>query len=240
MLTWNEFAWAGRRYSPIGGDRPYQALMRNTDFLRDLRADPDHVTDAQVQNCIIRDFLNKWNSRLNNQSPQSAAAIKASIGEILPWLSSLSALSIKAVNFEIDLTVNGGRCTVANAVKRCYEQLNECHNIGATITGKILHILNPELFVMWDKSIRAHFRRSNGIEESSEGYMAFLELMNQDAGAVQHSFSTATLTPVRQDIDTPEGYLSQQLNYNPAKTMAKYLDEFNWVTITKGIPVPPQ
>ena len=160
---------------------------------------------------------------------------------MLPWLSALSALSIKTVIFRNVLTVNGQQCTVAEAVESCYQILRATgHNIAATATGKILHVLNPELFVMWDKPILAHFRGTNGIGDSPQGYRAFLQQMNQDAVAVQQSFSTEALTPSPQPGGTSEAYLSQRMNYNPPKTMAKYLDEFYWVTVTNGVSVPPQ
>ncbi|MDI6771767.1 MAG: hypothetical protein QME77_04185 [bacterium] len=239
MPTWNEFAWAGFLYGSLGGDRQYQALMRNAIFVGALRTTPNGVIDADVQRYLLKGYLNAWKTRVKN-SQQSASAIKGSINNMLPWLSALARLSIKTVLLQNTLVVNGQQCTVADAVESCYRMLRTTgHRIGATATGKILHILNPELFVMWDKPILAHFTSTNGIGDSPQGYRAFLQQMNQDAAAVQQSFSTATLTPPAQAGCTPEAYLSQHMNYNPAKTMAKFLDEFYWVTVTNGVTVLP-
>ena len=240
MPTWNEFAWAGFLYGSIGGDRQYQALTRNTAFLPALRVNPNGVTDADVQQYLLKGYLNAWKTRVEN-SPQSASAIKASINRMLPWLSALSALSIKTVTFNHALTVEGQQCNVAHAVEFCYQTLRAAgHRIGTTATGKILHILNPELFVMWDGPILDYFSGTNGIGDSPQGYRAFLQHMNQDAVAVQQSFSIATLTPIPQAHGAPEAYLSQRMNCNPAKTMAKFLDEFYWITVTNGVSLPPQ
>lgn len=241
MPTWNEFAWAGFLYGSLGGDPQYQELMQHPTFLPALRADPNGVADEDVQQYLLKGYLNAWKTRVVN-SPQSASAIKKSINKMLPWLSALSALSIKTLIFQNILTVNGQQCTVAEAVESCYRILRATgYRIGATATGKMLHVLNPELFVMWDNPILAHFSGNNGIGDSPQGYRAFLQQMNQDAVAVQQSFSTAALTPPPQPGDTPEVYLSKQMKYGPSpKTMAKYLDEFYWVTVTNRVSVPPQ
>lgn len=214
--------------------------MRNTTFLTVLRTNPNILPDADVQRHLLKGYLNAWKTRVKN-SQQSASAIKASINNMLPYLSALSAFSINTVNFQNVLTISGQNKTVAEAVEFCYRTIRATgYKIGPTATGKLLHILNPELFVMWDGPIIAHFRGINGIGDSPHDYRAFMQNMKQDAIAVQQSFSVAILTPSSQPGNTPEAYLSQQMNYNPTKTIAKYLDEYYWVTITNGVSVPPQ
>lgn len=239
MPNWNEFAWASFIYGSLGGDRHYQALMRNIAFLTAFRTAPNSLPDSGVQQNLLKGYLNAWKTRVKN-SQQSAAAIKASMNSMLPYLSALSAFSINTVNFQDVLIINGQNKTVAEAIEFCYRTLRATgFKIGPTATGKLLHILNPDLFVMWDGPILAHFNGINGINDSPQGYRAFLQRMKQDAVAVQQSFSVAILTPLSQPGSTPETYLSQQMNYNPTKTMAKYLDEFYWVTITNSVTVPP-
>jgi len=63
--------------------------------------------------------------------------------------------------------------------------------------------------------------------------------MKEIANQVHTSFREAKLNPPRTAKPNPANYLSQQLKYNPPKTMAKFLDEYNWVTITHQTPVPP-
>jgi hypothetical protein len=240
MPNWSEFAWAGFLYGSLGGDRHYQALMQ-TDFLPSLRSNPNNVKDTDVQQYLLKGYLNAWRTRLQN-SLQSASAIKASISDMIPWLSALSGLSIKTVNFQDMLMVNGQRLTVADAVEACYRIFRATgYKIAATATGKVLHVLNPELFVMWDKPIRTcFFYENSGITDSPEGYRMFLQQMNRDAVDVCSSFASAALNPSPELGDSPDAYLSRQMNYNPPKTMAKYLDEYYWVTITNGVAVPPR
>ena len=240
MPTWNELAWASFLYGSIGGDRYYQALMQNTAFLTALRTNPNGVADTDVRQHLLKGYLNAWKTRVIN-SQQSASAIKTSINNLLPYFTALSNLSIKTVIFTNSRTVNSQKCTVLKAVETCYRILRATgYKIGPTATGKILHIMNPELFVMWDGPIIAYFKATYRIKNNSKGYLVFLQQMNREAVAVQQSFATATLIPQGQPNSTPESYLSQQMNYHPAKTMAKCLDEFYWVTVTNGVSVPPQ
>lgn len=44
-------------------------------------------------------------------------------------------------------------------------------------------------------------------------------------------------TSFYQEFKTPANYLNTQMKYNPPKTMAKYLDEFNWVKVRYEIPL---
>ena len=60
MVTWNEFAWAAFLYGAIGGDRDYQALMRNTEFLQRLRSKPDEIERTEIRERVIEGFLNRW------------------------------------------------------------------------------------------------------------------------------------------------------------------------------------
>jgi hypothetical protein len=236
---WPKFAWATFFFWSRGGDKDYQDLMRNSSFLQSIRIHPNTVDDAYIQEYLVRNFLNRWKSHVRN-SPESARAIKKSIANMLPYLSALSSVSIKSVTFDDMIQVNGGRLSVGQAVEKCYQEVRATgYNIGPTATAKILHILNPQLFVMWDKPILDYLCKTSDVTKSSEGYRKFLGLMNRDAVSVSRSFLGTSLDPARQRDDDPETYLSRHMDYDPVKTMAKYLDEYNWATITSGVVVPP-
>jgi len=46
---------------------------------------------------------------------------------------------------------------MANIIKKAYNSA-EVKFIGTTANSKILHLFNPELFVMWDEDIRKNIR----------------------------------------------------------------------------------
>ena len=93
---------------------------------------------------------------------------------------------------------------------------------------------------MWDNEIlKKYTRRNSKIFDSGKGYCFFLKKMNEMAKQIEKYFRIAQLNPLAKPEQTPAEYLSEQLKYNHSKTMAKYLDEYNWVTITNEIQVPP-
>ena len=75
--------------------------------------------------------------------------------------------------------------------------------------SKALHLLQPRLFVMWDKEIR---------RSAPEGYGAYLLQMHRLA------LRLAEQAPA----DDIEAYLQELLGYETRKTLPKYLDEYNW------------
>lgn len=77
--------------------------------------------------------------------------------------------------------------------------------------SKTLHMLIPGLFVMWDKEIK---------RSAPTGYGAYLLQMHALAGRL------AAEAPVpAPELET---YLQERLGYRVRKTLAKYLDEYNW------------
>jgi len=240
MSMWAEFAWATFFYWAQGGDRDYQDLMEEQQFLNDLRTAPSEMDPVQVQDKVIAGFLNRWRCRLPN-TRESAQAILGALQDLHPYLQVLRALDIRQVNFEQNTVVNREQITIQRSVAMCYERLRKsARGLGPTAVSKLLHILQPKLFVMWDRPILDEFhRRNHRIQDSGTGYCAYLRMMQEIARQVTSSFQDAVLDPPATADQTPAAYLSTQMGYRPPKTMAKFLDEFNWVRISKQMEVPP-
>lgn len=240
MVTWNEFAWAAFLYGAIGGDRDYQALMRNTEFLQRLRSKPDEIGRTEIRERVIEGFLNRWRCRLPN-NPESGEAILTSLRILQPHIRVLSPLDIETVDFKQNLSVAGHQLTAGDAIAMCYQRLKDSvYRLGDTATSKLLHILQPHLFVMRDRPILAHYRRKDQrVRDSGAGYVAYLRVMQCIGAQVSQSFQHAVHRLSPEPSQEPAAYLSEQMGYDPPKTMAKYLDEYNWVTITNGVEVPP-
>ena len=221
-LSWTEFAWCAFLYKMINaGDEAYQKLTKGKVDVKEL----------------IK-FLNKWKTRVVN-SKDSAKALARKIEISRDDLSSLRQFNIRNVDL---VTVGGPSSPVLHAIENCYGAIREPpeYNIGPTATAKILHILHPDLFVMWDNPILSYFKKQypGKVKDSGRGYCEYLRLMQQVAAHVTQGFEREEIHPGKT-LDT---YLSDRLEYNPAKTMAKYLDEYYWVTQThfKKIELPPK
>lgn len=87
-------------------------------------------------------------------------------------------------------------------ITQIYSTFSAVKGVEYTGASKIMHILNTKLFVMWDGSIRNEY----GYNETSNGYVDFLKHM-------QGMFKN-----IAWDV--------------PDKTLAKTVDEYNYVTIS--------
>ena len=86
---------------------------------------------------------------------------------------------------------------------------NGVNSMGDAAASKALYLLQPRLFVMWDKEIS---------RSAPEGYGAYLLEMHRLAVRLTDEAPT----------DDVESYLQELLGYGTRKTLAKYLDEYNW------------
>lgn len=240
MPTWDEFAWATFLYGAMGSDHDYQDLMNRAEFLSSLRANPMGLEVSQIREKLIKEFLNRWRSHVAN-NPQSARVIQKTIQNLLPYLHALKDLVIETVNFEQMVNVDNNPITVGQVIEYCYTRIRKVgFVVGATATSKLLHVLQPDLFVMWDSNILAHYRKQNAqVSDSGHGYLVFLQMTQKVATQVHQEFQNSKLSPPAAAEQNPAHYLSKQMNYHPPKTLAKYLDEYNWVTITNRVKVPP-
>ena len=82
-------------------------------------------------------------------------------------------------------------------------------NMADAAASKALHLLQPPLFVMWDKEIR---------RSAPAGYGAYLLAMHRLARRLIEQAPA-------EDV---EAYIQELLGYETRKTLAKYVDEYNW------------
>jgi hypothetical protein len=234
MVTWKEFAWAAflYKYGNIGdaGETTYRQLLQPNGLGIQLVTNPTAVQATEVQNTLVK-FLNRWRCRLEG-SLSAAKYVKHAIEEMQPPLQVLEGCDI----------AKPYQPPVRQAMIRCYTQLRGhpvgslgTRRLGPTTVSKILHVLQPHLLVMWDKAILARYAEDDpAIQDSGDGYAKFQDQMQSIAKEVDESFRQMKVSPSNQ---TPADYLSQKLDWNPKKTMAKYIDEFNWITITRKVPI---
>ena len=172
------------------------------------------------------------------ESDLAAEAIRNQLIQTLPYLQTLIGFDLETVDFDANVIVGENQIPISRACEEFYNSLRENigHRFAATATSKLLHLLQPNLFVMWDNNILAFYRRNNpNIRDSGSGYCAFLRSMQEMAINIHEAFSRQT----QGQEDDPATFLSEQLRYDQPQTLAKFIDEYNWVTITKRVSVPP-
>ncbi|MDE2785575.1 MAG: hypothetical protein OXL37_02845 [Chloroflexota bacterium] len=163
-------------------------------------------------------YVNQWGCRI----PQhKAEAIAAAVADAARYLEPMAASSLE---FD-DL-----RCSTLDVVERAFDCLTEANGVGPTGASAILTVINPRLFVSWGAGIReAYFPqdRPNGAT-----YSQFLTVMRMAALSIASDARA-------KGIDDPAGTLSTQLGIDPPFSLAKFVDEYNWVTLERDMVFQP-
>ena len=180
------------------------------DFVAGLEGFRDHFPrTAQAPDVFPQDaaeiisLLNRWACRLSSERAP---------GALETWLED-NAAALEKVE---PLTISDPRLPAhAEELGAMHDDLiahmraNGVNSMGDAAASKALYVLHPRLFVMWDKEIR---------RSAPEGYGAYL---------LQLHLLAVRLTAEAPAADV-EPYLQQLLGYETRKTLAKYLDEYNW------------
>lgn len=231
MLKFIEFQWAAFLYwavsygGNIGGDQDYVPLMSNTVFLERLRNNPDELSIREISEHVIL-FLNRWKCMVKDDRA-TAEATKRVLVQSNRVLRNLRSKTILDIDNLSDLQ--------RNEMVSVYSQFDLIPHFGPTAVSKIVHILKPDLFVMWDDAILRHYAKMNPqINGTGKGYLAFLSTISKMGHEVIRDFRKS------YPMGEPEIFLCKKLGYSLRKSLAKFIDEYNWITITKGIPVPPR
>lgn len=228
-MTFNDLAWSAfLNWYITKRDEKYVELFINKPLIYALREHPSSVDPSNFHEKVVSDFLNSW-GRMFIQKKTSYEILDA-ITELNPYLLVVRDESLLTCDLSNGSTVNG----VVHAI---YERLSSIDFIDMTGTSKIAHILNDSLFVMIDNEIRKKYKKKHDISRDAEGYINWMKIMQQQARDVTADFR-------RQGFSSsPEGFLSRKLSYTAkgcSKSMARLLDEYYWITITAGLPIPPE
>ena len=158
-------------------------------------------------------YVNQWGCRIpQNKTEGIAAAVAAAV----PYLEPLAASALE---------FNDLRCSTLDVIEHAYDALMSADGVGPTGASAILTALNPQLFVSWGAGIRDGYFPNDAPNGAT--YSQFLTIMRMAALSVT---SDARAT---HGIEDPAGQLSAELGIEPAFSLAKFIDEFNWLTLEK-------
>ena len=208
-------------------DQSYARLLRKGPFLRKLRGRPGTLTSEDVLDELIIGFLNPWRCRVP-KTADTALAIKATLVHAADVVIALADDTLSEVDLSNSPTAKG------DLVAGGYDVMLTAHRVGPSTASKILHVLNPALFVMWDRAIRRHYSAlcHSGMDSGAD-YVLFLRHMQELARSVADDF--ASQHGLGKGV---ESYVSGHLGQARPVTLAKLLDEYNWVTITRRVWIP--
>ena len=150
---------------------------------------------------------------LEADDPQFTAAIR----DATPYLASLVA---SALEFD-DL-----RCATLDIIESAFNSV-AAHGFNPDTVSRVLVALYPQLFVVWDAAIRDAYFPDD--EPNGATYGQFLSVMRMAALSIVSDARTA------HGIDDAAGHLSEALGLNPAIPLARFIDEYNWLTLIRGL-----
>ncbi len=195
-----------------------QAYFHSTNALATVRGDLRRLNDAKDLLEIVKPFLVGWGGLARVVGRQNLDW--SLLGQALRGLEKEFA-EIRNKRF---LTIDFNDEKISNAVKTIYSKLDPLRCFGSPTTiSKVLHLLNPEIFVMWDSGIRKMYRTKDAhVRETPEGYLKFLRDVQKDLlEALNDETRTTGMTLDQVERETRDRY--------KGKTIAKIADEYNWV-----------
>lgn len=151
----------------------------------------DHPLHASL---IILAVWNMNRFRFMANDTNNLVDLKNAIEEFKPLFEQFRGKNFKTVNFD----------EIRDKVELIYFKFSQINGVEYTGTSKVMHLLNRDLFVMWDREIREEY----GFDVADgNGYFNFLKLMQ-------------------------EKFKGVEWDVLPNRTLAKAIDEYNQVTIT--------
>lgn len=211
-MKFNELAWTAFVYAKLTGtNTAYTAMVKDKELLKRLQENPS-VNDFER----LRDFLVHFGVHV---TPINYAK------QLLPLCPKLKPL-VKSVAGERLETCDLNSHEICAKISNLYDCLSYGAWGGDTVVSKVLHFFNIYLFPMWDFRISVQYTTKIG----SSGYLEFLKTMQQHAIEAIEDFHQHNLP------GQPSEFLSQKLGYTFIKPLTKFLDDYNWVTITRKWP----
>lgn len=177
---------------------------------------------------VVLGFLNDWKCRLPLEHfDKLADAVKSTCERATPYLEALNNETLEDINFEEKKKVDGRHPTISGIIYTVFSMFCGIgHRFRWVAASKTLHMINSKLFVMWDNPIcKGYFLKLNA---SSYAY-EFMPLMKQHA-------NEAVDTYMKYRNCGRETAIKEIMSSCYGKTLAKLVDEYNYMRFTKRHP----
>jgi hypothetical protein len=177
---------------------------------------------------LLFTFLNQLRTHYPN-NPESRIRFKKAYVKVLPLLRLLKGYDLIEAQFHSQLADGN---TLSETIRQVFERLatasrehtKRCESTG---TSKILHILRPQLFVMWDSAIRSGYAVKQG-SEISDYASWFLPRMQREAQEAVDSY-------VMEKNCGPRTAVQRLEELGGSRPLAKLVDEYNYCKFTLGL-----
>jgi len=179
-----------------------------------------------VTNDVIG-FLNKWKCRLPYSS-SLADAIKKAHEDSIIYIKALQDETIEDWNPNTTKNVGGEILTNQELLLNIYSRFAGIgEHFSHVAASKVLHFLLPELVVMWDNTIALNY----GTIMTNRIYVSrFIPQMKRLANQAIYTYQAEKGCSREEAVSALKGF-------RPPKTIAKLLDEYNYMKYTRGIEI---
>jgi len=193
--------------------------FRALEKLSEVRKDLEKLDGVQHIRRVIKPFLTQW-GMMGRVVGRKGLDWKK-LGETLRSLRK----EFQELENKRFLTLKFDEKKVFNAIKNIYIKVRSISYIGgSTSASKILHLLNPEILVMWDEAIRKLYKnKNNRIRDAPEGYLEFLKETQRELKEALEDRRSET----GKSLDETEQEIRSRYKH---KTLARIIDEYNWIT----------
>lgn len=200
-------------------DRFYFEYLRGHDS--SIWASDDGPTDDDIGRMLR--FLNQWRTHYPS-GPEAQLSFKAAYRQIRHLLLPMSDVHFLDVDFDLKLD---GHLTFKQAIEQTFEVLaSHGQRYESTGTSKILHMLRPNLFVMWDDAICLGY----AVRKTAEDYAnRFLPLMQQELREAVGSY-------IAENEAGPETAAAKLECLGDSRPLTKLVDEYNYCKYTLRLP----
>jgi hypothetical protein len=185
--------------------------------LQELRKDLTKLNDTKHLIGIVKPFLIKWGrmGRVVGREGLDWRGLGDGLRSSEKDFGNLRKERFQTIDFEKD--------KISDSITNIYGKLDPLPYLGSPTTiSKTLHLLNPEIFVMWDNNIRKEYKKKNSrIRDNPEGYLEFLketQKLIRDALNDRKKETGKGLDEIEREIR----------NKYKNITLAKIIDELNY------------
>jgi len=121
------------------------------------------------------------------------------------------------------LSIDLSNADFRRKLEEVFDFMRRSNSIGSTGASKVLHILNSELFPLWDNSMRKGF----GLREDTSSYIKFMEILQFITRKLDEKYGEKNILSEHVEM----------LGAKPApeilEPLTKILDESNFIVFTR-------
>ncbi len=191
------------------GDKTYHEVLCRRDIWDRL----EEVNASQTRSIILR-YLNQSKCRISYNCSLKLAKTLREYSNLFSHFKNhrLHTISVRSLRRDDESIQVIFRKISSISVGR--------RSFGSTATSKLLHLINPAFFMMYDRNIR----RGYNCSDNEYGYTNFMLKMKQLADYLVKEYSTTYTVQIQRAFQDLISDCTSR-----AKTVPKLLDEYNWI-----------